>query len=206
MHSELTNIKNTTIGLARFRDRGGNLVLRTSLPKPGNVRWTPWIKVLFMDALKNHILTREEFLTLYGVTESELLNMEHSVEKFGLEALRITKPTAYNLPQEVEVVSPVLPQEPVAISSGVLTFGDKVKLNDKVLRFSPQQLQTLLYLLHRKNVVVSKAELLKHFYGEKYLDPNIIDVHIARIRKKIGDAKKQHLRTVWGRGFIFVTP
>jgi two-component system OmpR family response regulator len=62
-----------------------------------------------------------------------------------------------------------------------------------------QEYRLLAYLAHHGERVVSRSELLDHVY-EQGLDPdsNVIDVLIARVRRKIGS---QRIETLRGRGF-----
>lgn len=60
----------------------------------------------------------------------------------------------------------------------------------------------LAYLAHHAGRVVSRSELLDHVY-EHSLDPdsNVVDVLLARVRRKIG---AQRIETLRGRGFRLV--
>jgi two-component system OmpR family response regulator len=62
-----------------------------------------------------------------------------------------------------------------------------------------QEYRLLAYLTHNAERVVSRSELLDHVY-ERSLDPdsNVIDVLLARVRRKIGAGRIETLR---GRGF-----
>ena len=62
----------------------------------------------------------------------------------------------------------------------------------------------LSYLLHHVGRVVSRSELLDHVYARD-LDPdsNVLDVLIARVRRKLG---RSLLETVRGRGYRLAEP
>jgi two-component system, OmpR family, response regulator len=62
-----------------------------------------------------------------------------------------------------------------------------------------QEYRLLAYLAHHAERVVSRSELLDHVY-ERSLDPdsNVVDVLLARVRRKIGS---ERIETVRGRGF-----
>jgi two-component system OmpR family response regulator len=62
-----------------------------------------------------------------------------------------------------------------------------------------QEYRLLAYFAHHAERIVSRSELLDHVY-EHGLDPdsNVIDVLLARVRRKIG---AQRIETLRGRGF-----
>jgi two-component system OmpR family response regulator len=62
-----------------------------------------------------------------------------------------------------------------------------------------QEYKLLAYLAHHAERVVSRSELLDHVY-ERSFDPdsNVIDVLLARVRRKIG---AERIETLRGRGF-----
>jgi DNA-binding response OmpR family regulator len=54
------------------------------------------------------------------------------------------------------------------------------------ISLTPRQFALLEYLMRRAGEVVSKAELLEHVWDFAYEgDPNIVEVYIAHLRKKI---------------------
>ena len=61
----------------------------------------------------------------------------------------------------------------------------------------------------RPGVTVTKEMLLDHLYGGRdEPEIKIIDVFVSRLRKKLAQATdgKQHIETVWGRGYRLCTP
>jgi DNA-binding response OmpR family regulator len=62
------------------------------------------------------------------------------------------------------------------------------------------------FLARRNGEVVSKADLLEHAWDFAYDgDPNVIDVHMSNIRRKIDKPFRVHsLRTVRGAGYRLV--
>lgn len=69
-----------------------------------------------------------------------------------------------------------------------------------MLALTPNEYRALAYLALQRGRVVSKAELGEHVYSEDAdRDPNVIEVTIARLRKKIGPAA---IRTVRGHGYV----
>ncbi|HHV44168.1 MAG TPA: response regulator transcription factor [Firmicutes bacterium] len=75
---------------------------------------------------------------------------------------------------------------------------------------TPRETQLLYFLMSNTNRVFTRDELLEHLWGYDYLgDGRTIDVHIKRIREKIGQVDegcKQWIKTVWGVGYKFEVP
>jgi DNA-binding response OmpR family regulator len=75
-----------------------------------------------------------------------------------------------------------------------------VARDGRLLALTPNEYRALAYLALQRGRVVSKAELGEHVYSEDAdRDPNVIEVTIARLRKKIGPAA---IRTVRGHGYV----
>lgn len=78
-----------------------------------------------------------------------------------------------------------------------------ISASSGALTFTPKEYALLEYFLLRPEVIVSRSELLEKVWGHQF-DPgsNLVDVHIARLRKKLHDnVNAPVLRTVRGRGF-----
>ncbi len=72
------------------------------------------------------------------------------------------------------------------------------------LDMPPKELELLYYLASSPNRVYSREQLLDQIWGYDYMgDTRTVDVHIKRIREKIGDHKDWKITTVWGRGYRF---
>lgn len=79
--------------------------------------------------------------------------------------------------------------EPV-LSCGPLqfdTYAGRFLLDGDTLALTAQEQRILAYLMHNKDRVVSRGELIEHVY-ERDLDhdSNVIDVLVGRIRRKLG--------------------
>lgn len=76
----------------------------------------------------------------------------------------------------------------------------KVLCADKAVALSPNEYRALAYLAINRGRAVSKAELGEHIYAEDVdRDPNVIEVTIARLRKKIGT---DTIKTQRGHGYV----
>ena len=78
----------------------------------------------------------------------------------------------------------------------------EVKKNDSIIELTPKEFDLLKYLLINRNKVLTRDLLLEKIWGYHYSgDTRTVDVHIRRLRKKIG---KEHISTVRGVGYKFV--
>ena len=71
------------------------------------------------------------------------------------------------------------------------------------IKLTPKEFTVLEYLLRRTGLAVTKAEILANAWDFAYDgDPNIVEVYVSSLRKKIDTAFARHnLRTVWGVGY-----
>ncbi|MCA9682808.1 MAG: winged helix-turn-helix transcriptional regulator, partial [Myxococcales bacterium] len=78
----------------------------------------------------------------------------------------------------------------------------QVRVGERVVQLSPRERSLLEVLVRRQEEVVSRAEIFKLVFGYEF-DPgtNVIDVHVAHLRKKLAGGGPQ-LRTVRGAGFM----
>jgi two-component system, OmpR family, copper resistance phosphate regulon response regulator CusR len=81
----------------------------------------------------------------------------------------------------------------------------RVQRGGQVLHLSGREYELLEYLLRSAGHVVSREMLARDVWGEPGRDAtldNLIDVHIARLRRKVDDPFERKLvRTVRGMGF-----
>lgn len=79
----------------------------------------------------------------------------------------------------------------------------KVMRAGKGVNLQSRELNLLEYLLKHKGQIVTRTMLLEAVW-DYHFDPqtNVIDVHISRLRKKIGDTQGKLIRTVRGAGYL----
>ncbi len=80
-----------------------------------------------------------------------------------------------------------------------------VTLRGKSLDMPPKELELLYFLASSPNQVFRREQLLNQIWGYEYIgDTRTVDVHIKRIREKLGgDHEKWRLATIWGVGYKF---
>ena len=91
------------------------------------------------------------------------------------------------------------------VSSGDLFLNyesHEVKKEGELINLTPKEFELLKYLLINRNRVLTRDILLEKIWGYEYSgDTRTVDVHIRRLRKKIGDG---YISTVRGVGYKFV--
>lgn len=85
------------------------------------------------------------------------------------------------------------------------TRAKAVRASDKPLELTTYEYNALEYLAHRSGQTVSKTELTEHLYAQDFdRDSNVIEVFIARLRKKLDpEGSLKPITTVRGRGYRF---
>ena len=72
------------------------------------------------------------------------------------------------------------------------------------VRLTRREFELLRYLVQNKNRVVSRDRLLERVWGyERFVETRSVDVHVGRLRTKLGAAGRQ-IETVIGLGYRFV--
>ncbi|MDR2202352.1 MAG: response regulator transcription factor [Clostridiales bacterium] len=79
-----------------------------------------------------------------------------------------------------------------------------VKVNDKKVDMPPKEIELVYHLASNPVRVYTREQLLAQVWGVSYKgDTRTVDVHIKRIREKLGQGVGWRLDTVWGVGYKF---
>jgi DNA-binding response OmpR family regulator len=79
-----------------------------------------------------------------------------------------------------------------------------VAVDGRPIRLTRREYELLRYLVENRNRVVSRDRLLERVWGyEQSIETRSVDVHIGRLRSKLGSAGHQ-IETVIGLGYRFV--
>ena len=79
-----------------------------------------------------------------------------------------------------------------------------VSVAGKAVRLTRREFDLLRFLVQNRNRVISRDRLLERVWGyEKTVETRSVDVHIGRLRSKLGEAGNQ-IETVVGLGYRFV--
>ncbi len=93
--------------------------------------------------------------------------------------------------------------------ASVLTFGElkidrasyKVSKGEKVINMPKKEFELLYFLAQKPDQVFNRDALLKNIWGtDVYVLARTVDVHIRKVREKIGDI---YIKTVMGVGYKF---
>jgi len=79
-----------------------------------------------------------------------------------------------------------------------------ITVDDVPVRLTRREFELLRYLVLNKNRVVSRDRLLERVWGyEREVETRSVDVHVGRLRVKLGAAGRQ-IETVIGLGYRFI--
>ena len=79
-----------------------------------------------------------------------------------------------------------------------------VTLDGRQLEMPPKEIELLYFLASHTGKVFTREQLLEQVWGFDFFgDSRTVDVHVKRIREKLGDNHEWELRTVWGVGYKF---
>ena len=80
----------------------------------------------------------------------------------------------------------------------------EVKVNNQPISLRFKEYKLFKYLITHPNRAFTRQELLDNIWGPHIMsDSRTVDVHIRRVREKIGDTKQKYIKTVRGVGYVF---
>jgi two-component system, OmpR family, response regulator len=80
----------------------------------------------------------------------------------------------------------------------------RVTVDGNPVKLTSHEYRVLEYLMHHRDRVVSRTELIEHLYDQDFdRDSNTIEVFVGRIRKKLG---VDVIQTVRGLGYLLQPP
>jgi two-component system, OmpR family, response regulator len=97
-------------------------------------------------------------------------------------------------------------ERPTSLSAGDLVLdpaSHRASRGDAVLPLTAREMSLLEFLLRRKGEVVTKQQILAHVWDFSFEgDPNIVEVYVARLRRKIDRPfGRDSIETVRGAGY-----
>ena len=144
-------------------------------------------------------------LTARGAEMDKLLGFERGADDY------ITKPFS---PREVLArVDAVLrrarpPREPEALTAGPVTLDHarrEATIDGRELTLTPREFELLYFFARNPGRVFSRDELLSKVWGYDFRgETRTVDVHVRRLRAKLGDEGARLISTVTGAGYKFV--
>jgi len=84
------------------------------------------------------------------------------------------------------------------------TRNGRVTVNGNPVKLTSHEYRVLEYLMHHRDRVVSRTELIEHLYDQDFdRDSNTIEVFVGRLRKKLST---EIIETVRGLGYRIIEP
>ena len=80
----------------------------------------------------------------------------------------------------------------------------ELRRDDSPVRLGDRAMDMLLYLAMHAGTVVSKDDLLQAVWSGRIVEENNLTVHMTALRKALGDTEQRIIRTVTGRGYVFM--
>ena len=81
-----------------------------------------------------------------------------------------------------------------------------ISVDGQPVRLTRREFELLRFLVENRNRVLSRDRLLERVWGyERFIETRSVDVHVGRLRAKLGAAGQQ-IETVVGLGYRFVEP
>ncbi|MCW2679584.1 MAG: putative two component transcriptional regulator, winged helix family [Frankiales bacterium] len=107
-------------------------------------------------------------------------------------------------------VEAVTPADPGVVRAGELTIDDTTytcRLKGRVLDLTFKEFELLKHLAQHPGRVYTRAQLLQEVWGYDYFGgTRTVDVHVRRLRAKLGTEHEALIGTVRHVGYKFVTP
>lgn len=104
--------------------------------------------------------------------------------------------------EEIKKISAIKEENEIIINNVRIDEGCRSVYIDNIeLQLKPKEFDLLLFLSKNSNKVFSRDQLLDLVWGYDFIgDTRTIDVHVTRIRKKLGNSL--NIETVFGVGYI----
>jgi two-component system alkaline phosphatase synthesis response regulator PhoP len=144
-------------------------------------------------------------LTARGAEMDKLLGFERGADDY------ITKP--FSVREVLARVEAVLrrilpPRESEAFEAGPVTLDHarrEARVHGQELTLTPREFELLYFLVKNPGRVFSRDELLTKVWGYDYRgETRTVDVHVRRLRAKLGEDGARLIATVTGAGYKFV--
>lgn len=79
-----------------------------------------------------------------------------------------------------------------------------VLVNGEKVSFRPKEFDLLVHLAKSPGSVFTREQLLEQVWGYDFMgDMRTVDVHIKKLRQKLGQLSHEYIHTVWGVGYKF---
>ena len=186
-----------TSAMAAFHETKPSLVV-LDIMLPGRDGWA------VLHDIRMESETPVIMLTAKGDTGDRVQGLELGADDY------ITKPfDAKELIARIKAVlrrsTPAEPARTIALPGLTVSLENyAVTLDGRQLEMPPKEIELLYFLASHTGKVFTREQLLEQVWGFDFFgDSRTVDVHVKRIREKLGDDHEWELRTVWGVGYKF---
>lgn len=199
---EVATCKNGANAIAAFETEKPDLVL-LDIMLPGMDGWEILSRLRTISAVPVIMLTAK------GDTPDRILGLDRGADDY------IVKPfDSKELVARIRAVfrrAGAVPEKEE--NNSVITGGDieidldkhTVSRNGRVIEMPHKEFELLVYLVQNKGQVLTRGKILNTVWGFEFAkDSRTIDVHIKRLRSRLGDSSTWQIITVWGVGYKFV--
>jgi two-component system, OmpR family, alkaline phosphatase synthesis response regulator PhoP len=144
------------------------------------------------------------FLTAKGGEVDEVVGLELGADDYIVKPISIRKLIA-RVKTTLRKAAPSLPEAGAVLRFGeveINTLNYSVKVARKLVAFTKKEFEVLVYLAKRPGRVVTRDTLLNEIWGDDVVViDRTIDVHIRKIREKLGDDNMRLIETIKGVGY-----
>ncbi len=74
------------------------------------------------------------------------------------------------------------------------------------LALTPTERRLLGYLARNRGETLSKLQILTHVWGYDAFDPNLVEVHVSSLRRKLDAHGPRLIHTIRGHGYSLRSP
>ena len=102
-------------------------------------------------------------------------------------------------------ITPIEPERTIVLPGLSVSLENySVILDGRQLEMPPKEIELLYFLAAHAGKVFTREQLLEQVWGFDFFgDSRTVDVHVKRIREKLGERHEWQLKTVWGVGYKF---
>ena len=186
-----------TSAMAAFHETKPSLVV-LDIMLPGRDGWA------VLHDIRMESETPVIMLTAKGDTGDRVQGLELGADDY------ISKPfDAKELIARIKAVlrrsTPAEPARTIALPGLMVSLENyAVTLDGRQLEMPPKEIELLYFLASHTGKVFTREQLLEQVWGFDFFgDSRTVDVHVKRIREKLGEGHEWELRTVWGVGYKF---
>jgi two-component system alkaline phosphatase synthesis response regulator PhoP len=127
---------------------------------------------------------------------------DYVTKPFSLRELVARVRAVLRRPQQISA-----PEQSVSYRRGPLAIdfdAVSVRVSGAPIRLTKREFELLRFLIENRNRVLSRDRLLERVWGlDRQVETRSVDVHVGRLRGKLGSAGRQ-IETVIGMGYRFV--